>query len=137
MTVNISTLGSVREMHPIARDEVYRIAHEAIRNACAHSGGNDLWIELQYKRRFHLKVRDNGRGVNDQVLKFGKPGHFGLAGMRERALFMGGNLHIGSSPHSGTVVSVVIPGQAIYKHPSRGLAAWLVDVLRPKSSRKS
>ena len=136
MTVNISTLGAVREMHPIARDEVYRIAHEAIRNACAHSGGNDLWIELQYKRRFHLKVRDNGRGVDDEVLKSGKPGHFGLAGMRERALFMGGNLHIGSSPHSGTVVSVVIPGQAIYKYPSRGLAAWLVDILRPKSSRE-
>ena len=39
MTVNVSTLGSIREMHPIARDEVYRIAYEAIRNACAHSGG--------------------------------------------------------------------------------------------------
>jgi signal transduction histidine kinase len=48
-------------MHPIARDEVYRIAYEAIRNACAHSGGNELSIELLYKRRFSLKVRDNGR----------------------------------------------------------------------------
>jgi signal transduction histidine kinase/ligand-binding sensor domain-containing protein len=134
MTVNISTLGSVREMHPIARDEVYRIAHEAIRNACVHSGGKNVWIELQYKRRFHLKVRDNGHGVDDEVLRSGKPGHFGLAGMRERALFMGGNLHIGSSPYSGTVVSIVIPGQAIYKYPSRGIRAWLVDVLRSKPS---
>ena len=38
MAVSISTMGAIREMHPIARDEVYRIADEAIRNACAHSG---------------------------------------------------------------------------------------------------
>lgn len=137
MTVNISTRGSIRQMHPIARDEVYRIAYEAIRNACAHSGGNDLSIELQYKRQFRLKVRDNGRGVDEEILQTGKPGHFGLAGMRERASFVGGNLHISSSPRHGTVVSVVIPGQAVYKHPPGGLRAWLPGILRPRNSREN
>jgi signal transduction histidine kinase/ligand-binding sensor domain-containing protein len=132
MAVSISTVGTIREMHPIARDEVYRIAYEAIRNACAHSGARDLWVELEYKRRFHLTVRDNGRGVDEDVLRSGKSGHFGLAGMRERTLFMGGSYNISSSPQSGTIVSVVIPGQAIYRNPSRRLRDWLVEPFQPK-----
>ena len=133
MAVRISTIGAIREMHPIARDEVYRIADEAIRNACAHSGARDLSIELEYKRRFHLTVRDNGRGVDEDVLRAGKAGHFGLAGMRERAIFIGGTFNIATSPQSGTVVSVVIPGQAIYRNPPRGLRDWVIAFFRPKA----
>ena len=62
MKVHVLAVGPSQEMHPIARDEVYRVAYEAIRNAQAHSGARGLWIELEYKRRFHLQIRDNGRG---------------------------------------------------------------------------
>jgi signal transduction histidine kinase/ligand-binding sensor domain-containing protein len=135
MNVNISTVGLVIELHPIARDEVYRIAYEAIRNACAHSGARDLWIELEYNRRFHMTIRDNGRGVSEEILRGGRAGHFGLAGMRERALFIGGDFNISSSPENGTTVSVVIPGQAIYRNPSHGVRSWLLNLLRSRRDR--
>jgi signal transduction histidine kinase len=137
MTVSVSTVGAIREMHPIARDEVYRIAYEAIRNACAHSGARNLGVELEFKKRFHLTVRDNGRGVDEDVLRSGKAGHFGLAGMRERALFMGGTFNISTSPQSGTVVSVAIPGQAIYRNPPRGLRDWLIAFFRAKAAPRN
>ena len=132
MRVHILTLGPSKEMHPIARDEVYRIAYEAIRNAQAHSGAQDLWIEIDYKRRFHLQIRDNGSGVKEEILRAGKPGHFGLAGMRERALFLGGELNISSSAQNGTRISLLIPGQAIYKYPGPGIRSRLIQLFRPK-----
>src|SRR5262249_30263976 len=46
--VKFSVTGSSREMHPIARDEVYRIAYEAIRNACEHASANELEVSLDY-----------------------------------------------------------------------------------------
>jgi hypothetical protein len=42
--IRVSTHGMDRELHPIARDEVYRIGYEAIRKACMHSGGTELHI---------------------------------------------------------------------------------------------
>jgi signal transduction histidine kinase len=115
LKANILTLGMDLELHPIAREEVYRIGYEAIRNACMHSGGTELLIELRYRRRsLRLDVRDNGRGVDHTFLQTGKTGHFGLTGMRERALSLGGTLNIVSAPDRGTTVSLHIPGSAVY-----------------------
>jgi signal transduction histidine kinase len=44
----ISVSGDVRDIHPIVRDEVYRVGYEAIRNAHAHSGGTHLTVQLRY-----------------------------------------------------------------------------------------
>jgi signal transduction histidine kinase len=116
MTVNTALVGHVREFHPIAGDEIYRIACEAIRNACAHSGARDLWIQIAYRRRFQLTISDNGQGFDQALLRGGRVGHFGIAGMRERALFLGGKLSVVSSPATGTAVSIAIPGSAIYRN---------------------
>ncbi|WP_158942793.1 sensor histidine kinase [Granulicella sp. S190] len=131
MDATISTVGTIREMHPITRDEVYRIAYEAIRNSCAHSGSRNLWIELQYKRRFRLEIRDNGRGIDEETLRSGNAGHLGLAGMRERAAYLGGTLNISSSQQAGTTVTLVVPGQVIYTHPMRGLRSWITQLFKP------
>jgi signal transduction histidine kinase len=104
-----------REMHPIARDEIYRIGYEAIRNACAHSGGTKIGIDLYYRRRsLQLDVHDNGRGIDPTFQQDGRSGHFGLTGMRERALSLGGTLSIFSTPNVGTTVSLRLPGNAVY-----------------------
>jgi signal transduction histidine kinase len=126
--VTVEALGMDRELHPIARDEVYRIGYEAIRNACVHSNATELQVEIAYGRKFRLEIRDNGSGIEPGVLRHGRPGHYGLAGMRERAAGTGGQLNISSSP-LGTVVSLVIPGQAIYKNSS-SFRSWLLGHLR-------
>ena len=124
----VETSGLPRELHPIARDEVYRIGYEAIHNACMHSGATELRVEIAYARKFRLVIRDNGRGIESGILHRGRPGHFGLAGMRERAAGTGGQLSISSSSR-GTSVSLVIPGPTIYK-PSDGLRSRAATLLR-------
>ena len=69
-------------MHPLVRDEVYRIGYEAIRNACAHSQGTRLEVGLNYSRDLSVRVRDNGAGIDPALVEKGKPGHLGLQGMR-------------------------------------------------------
>jgi signal transduction histidine kinase len=109
MAVTLSVVGDVREMHPMIRDEVYRIGYEAIRNACLHSRASRLDLELKYGRDLMLRVSDNGIGIDPAVLDLGKDGHFGLQGMRERAGRIGGKLTMVSNLNTGTVVTIVIP----------------------------
>jgi signal transduction histidine kinase len=109
MAVTLSVVGDVREMHPIIRDEVYRIGYEAIRNACLHSRASRLDLELRYGSDLMLRVSDNGIGIDPAVLDLGKDGHFGLQGMRERAGRIGGKLTMVSTLNTGTVVTIVIP----------------------------
>ena len=56
-----------------------------------------------------MRIRDNGCGIDRQVLEKGRDGHWGLAGMRERATRIGGLLKILSSPAAGTEVQLSIP----------------------------
>ncbi len=119
MSVSFSAAGTATEMHPIVRDEIYRIGHEAIRNAAAHSGASQLDIELRYGQDLTLRVRDNGVGIDPRVLDKGRSGHFGLQGMRERTSRIGGKFTIVSSPSSGTEIQIVVPGGIIFRKTSR------------------
>lgn len=101
-------------MHPIVRDEIYRIGYEAIRNAHTHSGGSRLEVELRYDHDLALRVRDNGVGIDPALSYHGKDDHFGLQGMRERAARIGGKLTIVSSAASGTEITVVVPGGVVF-----------------------
>jgi signal transduction histidine kinase len=115
MAVTFSVIGDAREMHPIVRDEIYRIGYEAIRNACTHSGASQLQVELRYARDLTLRVGDNGTGIDPAVADRGKDGHFGLQGMRERAARIGGKLKLGSSSGSGTEIKLTVPGGIIFR----------------------
>ena len=64
MTAGFTVTGSARGMHPIIRDEIYRIGHEAIRNACLHSQASRLEVELIYSKALTLRVPDNGIGID-------------------------------------------------------------------------
>jgi signal transduction histidine kinase len=116
MSVAMSVVGDTREMHPIVRDEVYRIGYEAICNAQMHSRGSSLAVELRYGHDLELRVRDNGVGIDPAVSDHGKNGHFGLQGMRERAARIGGKLTILSSTTGGTDVTLVVPGAITFLH---------------------
>jgi signal transduction histidine kinase len=93
-------------MHPIVRDEIFRIGYEAIRNACVHSSASKLEVELTYNRDLSLRIADNGVGIDSVVAEQGKDGHFGLQGMRERTVRIGGKLTIVSSASSGTEIKL-------------------------------
>jgi signal transduction histidine kinase/ligand-binding sensor domain-containing protein len=114
MEASFSVAGDAREMHPIVRDEVYRIGYEAIRNACVHSQASKLQVTLTYAEELGVRVSDNGVGIDPLVADHGKEGHFGLQGMRERAARIAGKLTVTGSPASGTVVKLVVPGKIIY-----------------------
>jgi signal transduction histidine kinase/streptogramin lyase len=115
MAVTFSVIGDAKEMHPIVRDEIYRIGYEAIHNACTHSGASRLEVELRYADDLALRVSDNGTGIDPAIADSGKDGHFGLQGMRERATRIGGKLTLGSSSSSGTEIKLVVPGGIIFR----------------------
>jgi signal transduction histidine kinase len=108
--------GTPRKLPPVLRDEVYRIAGEALRNAFRHARAKRIEVEIQYgKHELRLRVRDDGRGIDPQVIgKGGRAGHHGLPGMHERAALAGGKLEIWSKPESGTEIELTIPAAIAY-----------------------
>ncbi|MGE3277757.1 MAG: two-component regulator propeller domain-containing protein [Vicinamibacterales bacterium] len=112
---SLSVDGEPRELHPVVRDEVYRIAYEAIRNACTHSGGSRLDVELSYHQDLTVRVADDGRGMDPAVAARGRDGHYGVQGMRERAARIGATLAIVSAPGAGTDLRLTVPGRAIFR----------------------
>lgn len=114
MEVSFSVTGHSKKIHPVARDEIYRIGYEAIRNAYMHSNGSRLEISLSYGRDLAVCVTDNGVGIDPTVADQGRNGHFGLPGMRERAARIGGKLTIVSSADCGTEVKIVVPGSIVF-----------------------
>ena len=117
MTISFSVIGDARQLHPIVRDELYRIGTEAIQNAKTHSHGSFLGIDLTYGQNLEIHVRDNGVGIDPDYAMNGKEGHHGLQGMRERASRIQGRLTILSSAESGTDISVTVPGAVSFLRP--------------------
>jgi len=122
-TVRVQVEGIARDLHPIIRDEIFRVAAEALRNAAQHSRGTRVEVELWYDpREFRLRVRDDGQGIDPSILAAGgRELHFGLRGMSERATLVGGKLTVWSAPGSGTEVELVIPGSKAYGAARRSL----------------
>jgi signal transduction histidine kinase/ligand-binding sensor domain-containing protein len=118
--------GPQRELHPIIRDEIYRIAREALRNAFAHSGAGHIEAEITFgERLFRLRIRDDGAGISPEVLDGGRSGHFGLAGMRERAKQIGSQLTISGGPKAGTEIELSVKGSIAYNKTVRA-PGWLL-----------
>ena len=91
---------------------VFRITQEALRNTIQHADASEIAVRLtQYPDRLRLTVTDDGRGIAGGVepARFVAQGHFGLAGMRERAAMIGGNLDVQTAADYGTVVILELP----------------------------
>jgi signal transduction histidine kinase len=111
----IKVTGSIRDLNTLVSEEAERIAREAVTNALRHADARDIQVVLDYGRyAFRLSVGDDGSGINGPVeAQPDQPGHFGLAGMRERAARIGGQLEIRSSRH-GTTVVLTVPAATAY-----------------------
>jgi signal transduction histidine kinase len=119
VTFRASVEGTPRDLHPILRDDVYRIAREALRNAYRHAQASHIEAEVTYGvREVRLRIRDDGKGIDPQHLNAGRARHWGLTNMRERAQQIGSELNLWSEVGAGTEVELRIPGSVAYG-PSR------------------
>jgi signal transduction histidine kinase len=127
--------GTPRDVHPILRDEIYRIAGEALRNAFRHAQARRIEVAIGYgEREFRLRVRDDGKGIDPEVLDGqARAGHFGLPGMRERAELIGGHLEIWSQQESGTQVELSIPASRAYGTSPARRFRWFAKKTRTNS----
>jgi FixJ family two-component response regulator len=106
----VNVVGRQQPLNPSIQQEIYRIGREALLNAFCHSGAKRVELELEYSdKNLRMRVRDNGTGIDPQVLRNGREGHWGLAGMQERAARIGALLKISSRPSNGTEVLLTIP----------------------------
>lgn len=121
--------GAPRKLAPVPRDEVYRIASEALRNAFRHSAAKRIEVDIQYeKQHLRLRVRDNGKGITSTVLgDRGRAGHHGLPGMHERARLIGAELVIWSELDSGTEIELRVPAAVAYSKSASGQSASAKD----------
>jgi signal transduction histidine kinase/ligand-binding sensor domain-containing protein len=128
--------GTPRDLHPILRDEVYRITGEGIRNAFRHAGAKQIEVEIHYDdRRVCVRVRDDGKGIDPKLLSDGgREGHFGLRGMRERAKLIGGKLTVWSELNAGTELELSIPAARAYTAPTDENRTRIVDKFLAKLS---
>ncbi len=87
---------------------VFRIFQETLTNVVRHSAATKVRITLDKEHGFLiLQVRDNGRGISEAEIASSKS--FGLMGIRERALLLGGEVEIHGIPGKGTTVRVSVP----------------------------
>jgi signal transduction histidine kinase len=120
ITFRVTVEGDRRQLHPhIAEDTLY-IAREAIVNAYKHSRCRTIDVTLLFgEDRFQCVVRDDGLGIDQQLIAHGRDGHWGLTGMRERAERCGGVLHVRSSGAAGTEVEFALTRRLAYVEAGR------------------
>jgi signal transduction histidine kinase len=116
-SLKVVVRGRVRELHFRVLEGALSIGREALINALRHSQALHVEVEIAYHpKQFRLRVRDDGRGMDPEVLQQGgRPDHWGLPGMRERAQTMGAQLQLWSRPEAGTEVELTVPGTTAYR----------------------
>jgi signal transduction histidine kinase len=123
--LGVTIQGTPRDLRPIIRDDIYRIGSEALRNAFRHARARRIEVEIRYEdRHFHLRVRDDGRGIDGTALDAERITHFGLGGMRERAELIGAQLKVWSEARMGTEVALTIPAAVVYAAPPARRRFW-------------
>ena len=114
--IRMVVIGQRQVLHPLIRDDIYRIGREALANALRHAKASRIVIELEYAaQHVRLNVTDNGQGFASDVAASGRPGHWGIPGMRERAESLGARLRVLSGPNVGTEVDLVVPAHVAFE----------------------
>jgi signal transduction histidine kinase len=127
---SVRVVGEPRSLPLAVHAEVYSIGREALVNSFRHSGATRIEVELEYSAsQMRMVVRDDGCGIDPQVLEHGRIGHWGLTGMRERAVRIGAKLKIFRRAEGGTEVELYLPGDVALQPRSPGQASkWLAGL---------
>jgi signal transduction histidine kinase len=108
--LRILKMGRPKPVDAAVLQQIYLIAREALLNALRHSNAKRIAVEIHYSpRKLRVTVRDNGTGIEPQLLQSGRKAHWGLTVMRERAAHIGGHLRIRSRRAAGTQVELSLP----------------------------
>jgi len=128
--------GTALPLRPTVRDDVYRIGREALVNAFRHSQAKNVDLQLEYSlNQLRIVVRDDGCGIDPQVLHSGRNGHLGLPGMRERAEKIGAKVKVLSRVGGGTEVELCVPSNIAFEsHPSSPMSKLLTGLRRPQNN---
>jgi signal transduction histidine kinase len=127
MIVQTVVEGTPRELRQLVLEEVFAIGREALINALSHSAGQNVEVEITYDaRQFRLRVRDDGRGIDSDILdQGGRANHWGLNGMRERASKIGGQFEVWSRPGNGTEAQLTVPAGTACRAEPKSKKFWL------------
>ena len=134
--VRLTVKGNPRPLHPVARDAVYQISREALANTFRHAQAKQVEVDVEYSRdELTVCVRDDGCGMAPHIVDEGRPGHFGLPGMRERAEQIGAVLRLWSREGAGTEVEIHVPAKTAFPDWSPGrLGRWWRRIREPRDS---
>jgi signal transduction histidine kinase/ligand-binding sensor domain-containing protein len=121
-TFRVVVEGNPKAINPFVKDEIYRIAREALRNAYSHAQARTVEAEVRFENKLlRVRVRDDGVGIDEKHLgEAGRSGHYGLRGMRERARQIGGQLEVWTQVGAGTEIELRIPDAVAYKLGGNG-----------------
>ena len=119
--VDVVVEGRERPLNALAGNDVMQVGRQAIANALQHAHARKIHVLLSYGvRLLQIQVQDNGCGMDDETLISPRPGHFGIAGMRERAERLGGSISIRSVVGEGTEVHLSVPAHFAYQDGAPG-----------------
>jgi signal transduction histidine kinase len=125
----IIVAGPALPVRSAIRNDLYSVGREALVNAFRHSQASDVEMELEYAvNQMRLLIRDNGCGIDPEVLRSVRNRHGGLAQMRERARKIGARLKVSTSGAGGTEVELSIPSHLVFEsyRPNRA-SDWLIN----------
>lgn len=115
-SIHVREVGAPREIATPVRTEVLKIGVEAVANAIRHSQGRKVRIVIRYDRNaLRLRVSDDGCGIDASFAAAGRPGHWGIRGMHERARAIKARFRIGVAKSGGTVADLVVPAVIAYR----------------------
>jgi signal transduction histidine kinase/ligand-binding sensor domain-containing protein len=115
-TFRVLVEGTPRTVRPTVQCEIYSVARESLGNAFRHAQARLIETEITYGESLRLRFRDDGIGIDSSVIEHGgRPGHWGLPGIRERARQIGAQLEIWSELGAGTEIELSIPGSVAYE----------------------
>jgi signal transduction histidine kinase len=104
----VEVIGEVMALPNNVQGDLFRIAQEAIANAAKHAQAQHIQVLLEYRPQgTRLRVSDDGRGFDPATAQGASAGHFGLVGMRERAVRLG-TFTLDARPGHGTTVEVTV-----------------------------
>ena len=84
--VDVVVEGRERPLNALPGNDVLQVGRQAVTNALQHALAKKIHVLLSYgDRNMEVRVQDNGVGMNPETLNLGRPGHFGISGMKERA----------------------------------------------------